>query len=205
MYTVEELREHRFDRIEVRPIPDDAPIVSFDVNLGKKYKRIGFDYDAFARHSDNIDFDTFEQPPLIIQVEKPTMLAKGFYNQSKVIRVNAGSHMNMALRHEMIHALDHQRGHNMNTVRKLIGSISSLFVYPASVAFGANLIAEATGPESVYRILDSTPATLGRWAILATFAWGYYFNPLERRARAGAREFAPEIIYSLERSVADSK
>lgn len=189
-------------------LPDDAPIVSIDTRLGKKYSQVDFDYDAYSRELDRQGMPPDAQP-MSIAIKKRSIADRvlsrylGVYRGGRrQIEVSVTKHADRTLKHEMQYGVDHSKGmlKGSNDLRYSVGLRAAKAFMPVTLGtislYTAHLISTLykhdPGLLDEARIVSTPlPIIVGGVAI-----WGYGMHPEERRAEKAADE-SPERILTL--------
>ncbi|MGC1176575.1 MAG: hypothetical protein WA843_00750, partial [Candidatus Saccharimonadales bacterium] len=182
---------------EQPPLSENAPIVSMDIRLGKKYKLVDFDYDEFSQEANRLGLSEEDVAGTPISIEKKGLLniRKGFYDMDgdKGIRVKASRKVNSVLVHEVKHKADDSKGLIEKGMSYRVGRaglvVGNKLGVPTGVAAG--IAAGAGSKTAEHFITGPYPIAMGALAVAAA---GYVFHPPERRAKRAAKESTANIV-----------
>jgi hypothetical protein len=176
-------------------LTENSPIVAFDVNLGKKYKHVDFDYEAYDRELQRQGMPQ-DAKPLTITVSKNGSILSGHY-QNGEIAVVAGKHTNRNLKHEIQHAVNGDDVALAKDRRYRVG-LRAAKIAPALI--GADLSALAADSATHIPAVESAIARGSLPAVLLAGGlalWGYHLHPAEKRARHTERQPSTGQIVSF--------
>lgn len=203
--------------LKSKTIPENAPTVMMDVNLGKKFGHVEFDYDEFGKLADEIgvrdagelkitltdEIKRWRQPDSGIQV--------GEYSPKLnwiTLAVDSSKSVNKNLSHELQHAADHASDPEEELRNSEVRERSTkIFKLLGKVAMGVSSTVVALrllGPETANDVARN-PALMtglgGSWAAMKLgplAAWR--FNPSEIRARKSERKHGNSKVIKAEKS-----
>ena len=191
----------------INQIPDNAPAVSFDIRLGKKYDFVDFDYDAFNTIADDLGISDDARSSLNVIVDKRIprgLLTLGRYISSeKTVRIKANRKANNTAKHELSHAADDANVVEFNNSRYLAGKIGIASMYGLVYIETLNAIYSTSGltkalyGDSVAEAAHNFSETGFPIAFVAANAAaiaGYYMHPIERKARQAAKQHQPDML-----------
>ena len=180
---------------------ENVPIVSFDINLGKKYQFVDFDYEAFDEEANRLGISDEDKGGLSIEIKrKPSLInyrSRGSYWENH-ISVVSRKKVNQSFSHELKHYADDKVEPLTIDTRYRIGKFSG---YALAGLINAGLlelaIGEMPGPkqDEIFHHADDRRifgAAMGT-AFLARL-WGYTLNPVEVRARKAAKQSQANIV-----------
>lgn len=180
---------------QVLGLSEDAPVVSMDRELGKKYGYVEFDYEAFGEEAERLGLSPQRASELSITINAKSGLDSdlGRYQPSKkLVMTTAGKHSNKVLSHELQHAADDEAGILGSTpslgyrVGILAGRLMPLTV-PLNIANAAAVVSGSELAERMHTPIFAL-TLLGGLASL-----GYWRNSSEVRARK-AEKSSPQMI-----------
>lgn len=207
--TVSEHESLFIDPYKVKPhvgLPDNAPIVSVDIKLGKKYKEVDFDYESYQRELDRQGMPEDALPMNVLikrRSIKDRLLARSLGSYCRRhINVSATRDADKTLKHEMQHGVDDNNNIlEANDFRYSMGIQAVDSFIPASL--GAVSTQISLGLMSYFGKvnagnLDRAVITAGIVPLLVggVATWGYSMHPAERRAEKAAKQ-SPEKILTL--------
>lgn len=174
------------------------PEVSFDIDLGKKYSHVDFDYVAFRNQIRNMGGDNSDYQQANIRFEdrglSPT---RGYYSPStQEIVVATSEKTNDVLAHETRHYLDGRDG-LLDRRRAIAANLSSHASTIATIALLGTLVMSIM-PESslVGQFGDAwiDEVRIAQFAAAVASFYLYYLSPAEIRARESSRIHARSIV-----------
>lgn len=184
-----------YDRVagDIKRVPDGAPSVSFDIELGKKYSQVNFDYDEFSILADEYGMNAEDRTAIEINVTKPSRIVGGsYYSIKRQIKVGADKKVNNTFAHELKHASDDFEGKLITGKGYIIGSCAMLLFVPSAVISAASSI--TMNYSDFVRDHVHLPVTGTHIGIMAVGLLGYRMHPIERRAFKAGRKQQREII-----------
>ncbi len=178
-------------------IPENAPTVSMDINLGKKYKSVDFDYAAYDKASDAIGLSENGRSQQHIHVTGPgRSLVNGVHSgEGHLISVKPrrDDKANNTLRHEMKHAADYENWlYRGKDPMYRAGLVAGKLIVPYTVLLAASAVGSVAGVPGAKETFDS--ALLGSPAVSYPSLAGYYFHPKEVGARNAAAATSEQIL-----------
>jgi|GEM_PF-4514562 len=192
------------DTLPAPRIPDEAPSVSFGINLGKEFDYVDFDYGKFQRLADDLRMSDGDTSALTINIgrEATKGLIKGYFVGTTntielMVKPKSIKKINKRLSHEMKHASDFAYGELDQTgvdVRYRIGQKALHAAVPVLPLMLAGEVYQLFGgPLAEYA---TTPLELAAGLLYGSAMWGYQFHPDEVRAR-GFAEFHEQPVISF--------
>lgn len=191
---------HQFDSMvgkipdPSQSVPEHAPTVVFDVNLGKEYEYVDFDYDAFADQATQLGLSNEAAQDLTITVSAGVSKQdRGYYDDDEyAITLRARNYRDDTLTHELQHAADSKNGYPRNNFRKKVGNAA---VRPLRLCFPVScgaVVVRAVGGQTGEIIANFS--LVSALTIGATALWGHLLHPLERRARKAEKTPYPSVL-----------
>lgn len=195
------------NKVQPLTISENAPVVSMDIALGKKFKNVEFDYDAFDREAERIGMSQGHRGKLKIRLHDEGEKYGEYFPSDKVIELKATSDASKGLSHELQHATDDENGipfddlrnrlayrvNNILTSRAFLpATISSVLSYPAALAIGSPTLENISA-----NMNKGVGVVIGSLAIAQVYA--YWMHPNERRARMTERSTKEQIVSLVER------
>lgn len=194
-YPLDEKASSSLSTLTPETVPDHAPIVAFDVELGKTHSSVDFDYAAYAEQAEQVGLSPEDAAALMIRVAKPPQGSiTGYYrprseNYPGFIYASMNDSVNKTLAHELQHAADDAEGKLISDLRHKVGMIG---VRLSSTALGIGTGALVTSivskiaelPPALESTLEyGSPSALIASTALGAWIYGYHFNPHEMAAR----------------------
>lgn len=184
-------------------LPEDSPLVSMDISLGKKYQEVNFDYDSFQQEAARLGLSPQDTAGMPMRIKAPRLkdVKGGFYDidGDKGITVNANNKTNRRISHELKHKADDIKGMPMKDAKYKVGR-SSAIIFDKAAALGLiGGVAAVAGSEAAEHIVTN-PAYLIGLGGTALAATGYVFHPAERRARKAAESSSAQIVNFVKRA-----
>jgi hypothetical protein len=197
-------------------IPDNAPTVSFDRQLGGKHTYIDFDYGEFQNEIQRIGLSTEDAQTLHIEIIPPKRHSyEGIYrfsyktdeneleardeedhdSQENIeeipnIEVALDHDVNEHLAHELKHAADHAEGLLKHDLRAKIGRVglrANWIVVPSLAFAGASVAFSTNDVLSVPFAIANLVFTGVNIASGGAIIYGYISHPDEVRARRASK------------------
>jgi hypothetical protein len=180
-------------------LSENSPTVTFDINLGKYYDSVDFDYKEFDREADKLGMSTDTRSGLSITFDSNINILTGgrFHGDGDRIEIKtfkkSNKHINKYLIHEMQHAVDVQAGFVPDyrykvgrfAVNSFIGlTVAGFILGPVDLAVRNNIFER--GPYQA--------ATLAAGAVMY---WGYNRHPIERRAQKAAKDSQKKVVLTV--------
>jgi hypothetical protein len=173
------------------------PVVSVDIGMGKKFRDVSFDYEAFEREADRMGMPIEASSALTIKLPGIRFFksSRGSYSPRKSLieaGINRQKQANKTLRHELRHAADDANGSLEIDARHVIGSLATRIGGPVGNGYMLGQATELLGKHPF--LVDSLPYRSTFIVLGGLSVWGYVFHPMERRARKSARQNKEPII-----------
>ncbi len=174
------------------------PEVSFDIRIGKKYRYVDFDYDAYFQKATEMGMTPEQIAAVSVHFKKPSYspLRGGYNRYDKKTEVRMARRANKTLVHELKHAADDTKGKLGNPVINVLGNIGNLSYLPL---LGTDLAVDLVQLAGNTKVLESIEANAARgqnvaWFLIMTC---YYLTPKEIRARRTARKNKTTILAGI--------
>lgn len=180
------------------PTVEVLPEVSFDIDLGKKYSYVDFDYDAYHRQVVRMGGDKVDYQEASIRFEdRGLSLTRGYFSPStEEIVVATGERTNATLAHETKHYLDGRDG-LLDRRRAIAANLSSRVSTLATLAlFGTLAMSVVPETNFIGEFGDAwiDEARIVQFTAAATSFYLYYLSPAEMRARQSSRIHTRDIV-----------
>jgi len=184
-------------------IPEDAPTVSMDINLGKRYSQVDFDYEEFAKVNQVLDKER-ESPDtsdlhIVIGKKGATGVHGSFNSWDNEIHVyKSATKREKTANNTLIHELQHHNDIDPDyshtkpyILAHKLRHTSPALSLSTTIPNSANVFREAYSETLQYAAIS---LSLGAIATTAIVIGGYNMNRFERRARKAAKKHRHEVI-----------
>ena len=177
---------------------DGSPTISVDASLGKRFKKIDFDYEAFDKEADRLGMPLESRSNLSIAIGDRG--SGNFYNpNTRTINIEAGARAHKAFVHELQHATDDTNDILKEDTRFKAGNFGrKTAIYSAPVSAmnaGAAWLAPIGVRQELLPINIAITTAVGSIALMYLF--GYYRHPLELKARKAEAESMSRIVSAI--------
>ena len=180
------------------PTTEVLPEVSFDIDLGRKYSYVDFDYDAYRNQIRSMGGDELDFQQADIRFEdRGLSVTRGYYSPTtEEIVVAASGRTNTVLAHETQHYLDGRDGlldRRRAIAANLTSRVSNLATLALFATIGMSALPE-TNPigEIGDALIDEVRIT--QFAAAVTAFYLYYLSPAEMRARQSSRIHTRNVV-----------
>jgi hypothetical protein len=201
------MSEMEINRAQPSTISENAPAVSMDIALGKKFKNVEFDYDAFDREAERIGMSQGHRGKLKIRLHDEGEKHGEYFPSDKAIELKTTSDVSKSLSHELQHATDDENGVPFDDLRNrlayranailtskvfLPATTGSILSYPAALVIGNPTLENISEDMSKGAVI-----AIGSLALVQFYA--YWMHPNERKARMAEKSTREQIVSLAER------